>query len=98
MDDWLARWADDVGHPRRTITITRRTDGRQIRMVGTLSTFGYGVETSVQIERLEQEGRAARPRTTSAADDAPPKSGIQEVAAVRRQAAAAPARRRAARG
>lgn len=98
MDDWIARWADDVGHPRRTITITRRTDGRQIRLVGTLSTFGYGVETSVQIERLEQEGRATRTRSTPS-DDAPPKSGVQEVAAARRQAAAAaPARRRAARG
>lgn len=96
MDDWLARWADDVGHPRRTMTITRRTDGRQIRLVGTLSTFGYGVETSLQVERLEQEGRTSRTRGQSAADDAPPKSGVQEVVSARRQAAA-PIRRRASR-
>jgi hypothetical protein len=92
MDDWLARWADDVGHPRRAITITRRTDGRQLKLVGTLSTYGYGVETSIHIERLEQEGRTAR---RSSADEAP-QSRVQEVSASRRQAASV-GRRRAAR-
>jgi hypothetical protein len=92
MDDWLARWADDVGHPRRTITITRRTDGRQIKLVGTLSAYGYGVETSIQIERLEQEGRTVR---RSVATEEPPKSGVQEMAGVRQRAT--PVRKRAAR-
>ena len=88
MDDWLARWADDVGHARRALTVTRRTDGRQVRLVGTLLAYGYGVETAIQIERIEHEPRAAKGRH-AAADDAPPKSGILDVGSTR--AAVAPA-------
>jgi hypothetical protein len=94
MDDWIARWADDVGHPRRTISITRRTDGRQVRLVGTLLAFGFGVDTSIQIERLEHEVKTGRPRGAAGADDSP-KSGVQELALLRKQAA--PAKRRASR-
>jgi hypothetical protein len=94
MDDWLARWADDVGHPRRSISITRRTDGRQVRMVGTLLTYGFGVDTAIQIERLEHEVKASRARASSGADDSP-KSGVQELALLRKHAS--PAKRRASR-
>jgi hypothetical protein len=92
MEDWVARWADDVGHPRRSLTITRRTDGQQVRMVGTLLAYGYGVDTAIQVERLEYEPRSGRAR--SASDEAP-KSGIPDLPLMRKQVA--PVRRRASR-
>jgi hypothetical protein len=92
MEDWLARWADDVGHPRRSLTVTRRTDGQQIRIVGTLLAYGYGVDTAIQVERLEYEPRSQRTRSTS---DEAPKSGIPDLPSMRKQVA--PIRRRASR-
>ena len=97
MEDWLVRWADDAVHPRRSLTITRRTDGSQIRLVGTLLTYGYGVDTSIQIERLEHAGRASRARGGPAADpESPPKSGVQDSSGVARRQTPA-VRRRTAR-
>jgi hypothetical protein len=78
MEDWLARWADDVAHSRRTLTITRRTDGNQIRLVGTILAYGYGVDTTIRIERLEHAARLGGPRRTAVADaEPPPKSGVR---------------------
>lgn len=96
MEDWLTRWADDAAHPRRSITITRRTDGTQLRFAGTILSYGYGIDTSIQIERLDHEGRSSRgARPAPASDvDVPPKSAVQETVGARR---AAPVRRRAAR-
>jgi hypothetical protein len=62
MEEWLAHWAEDVGHARRSMVITRRTDGQQIRLVGTLLAYGYGVDTSIHVDRLEHGGRAAKAR------------------------------------
>jgi hypothetical protein len=97
MEDWLARWADDVAHSRRTLTITRRTDGSQIRLVGTILTYGYGVDTTIRIERLEHSARLGGHRRPATADmEAPPKSGVQAApSAVHEHALST--RRRAAR-
>ena len=89
MEDWLARWADDVGHPRRSLVVTRRTDGQQIRLTGTLLAYGYGVDTSIQIERLEHETRIPKER---AAEDPGPKPKPTELPLVRKRLA--PHRRR----
>lgn len=77
MDDWIARWADDTSRAQRNLTITRRTDGAQLRFVGTLLNYGYGVDTTIAIERLES---AARPRAAAPPDDeVPTESGVQPV-------------------
>ena len=79
MEDWVARWAEDVNHSRRTLTITRRTDGSQVRLVGTILAYGYGVDTTIRIERLEHPARVSGPRRPAAADAEPPKSGLREL-------------------
>jgi hypothetical protein len=80
MEDWFARWADDVAHSRRALTITRRTDGSQIRLVGTILAYGYGVDTTIRIERLEHPSRLGGSRRTGGADaELPPKSGVRAV-------------------
>jgi hypothetical protein len=86
MDDWLARWADDVGHPKRTMCITRRTDGRQVRIVGTLGAYGFGVDTAIQIEKIEHEGRTVRP-LRSTPDEIPPstRGAVHEILSVARK-------------
>jgi hypothetical protein len=97
MEDWLARWADDVSHSRRTLSITRRTDGTQIRLVATILAYGYGVDTTIRIERLEHPARFGghrRPVTTDA--EAPPKSGVRETPPADHEHAPC-ARRRSAR-
>ena len=81
MEDWLARWAEDVTHSRRTLTITRRTDGSQVRLVGTILAYGYGVDTTIRIERLEHPARVSGLRRTATADAEPaPKSSVRETA------------------
>jgi len=92
MEDWLSVWADDVGHPRRTLVITRRTDGQQVRVVGTLSTYGYGVDTAIQVERLEQEPRSTRARRVT---EEPARVAVPDLPLLRKQVA--PSKRRAAR-
>jgi hypothetical protein len=92
MEDWLSIWADDVGHPRRTLIITRRTDGQQIRVIGTLSTYGYGVDTAIQVERLEQEPRSTRARR---APEESARTPAPDLPLLRKQVA--PAKRRASR-
>jgi hypothetical protein len=92
MEDWLSVWADDVGHPRRTLIITRRTDGQQIRAVCTLLAYGYGVDTAMQVERLDQEARP--PRAKRAAEE-PVRAQPPDLPLLRKQVA--PAKRRAAR-
>jgi hypothetical protein len=54
MDDWLSRWAEDAARVRRSVSITRRIDGRQVRFSGTLLAYGSGVETIVRVERVER--------------------------------------------
>lgn len=95
MDDWIARWADDTSRARRAITITRRTDGRQLRLTATLLTYGYGVDTTIAIERIEPEGRASRTSTRPPADG--DRSGVQEIVPSGRGKAAGPLKRRMAR-
>jgi hypothetical protein len=51
LDDWLSRWAEDAARVRRSVSITRRTDGRQVRFSGTLLAYGSGVDTIVRVER-----------------------------------------------
>ncbi len=81
MEDWLARWAEDVTHSRRTVTITRRTDGSQVRVLGTLLAYGYGVDTTIRIERLEHSARASGVRRSAGVEVEPaPKSGVRDVA------------------
>jgi hypothetical protein len=92
MEDWLSGWADDVGHPRRTLVITRRTDGEQIRAVCTLLAYGYGVDTSMQVERLEQEARTPRARRTP---EEPARPATPDLPLLRKQVAAT--KRRASR-
>jgi hypothetical protein len=80
MEDWLARWADDVSHARRTLIVTRRTDGSQIRLVATILSYGYGVDTTIRIERLDLAARLGGSRRAFAADaESPPKSGVREM-------------------
>jgi hypothetical protein len=80
MEDWLARWADDVSHSRRTLGITRRTDGAQIRLVATILAYGYGVDTTIRIERLEHPARLGGHRRSAMTDtEAPPKSGVRRL-------------------
>ena len=52
MTDWLAEWAEDSERVRRTISIGRRFDGREITIVATLASYGYGVETSLLVESI----------------------------------------------
>jgi hypothetical protein len=50
--EWLAAWAEDAEQVRRTLTISRLFDGKAIRAVVTLLTFGYGVETALAVESV----------------------------------------------
>ena len=59
MDAWLARWANDPGPARRTLTLVRRTDGARLRIEATLLTYGWGVDTALGIVRLVGELPAA---------------------------------------
>ncbi|HEX9294992.1 MAG TPA: hypothetical protein VF881_04135 [Polyangiaceae bacterium] len=60
LQDWLARWAEDVGRARRSVAVTRQTDGRQVRFTGTLLAYGHGVDTAIRVERVEPEAGVAR--------------------------------------
>src|SRR6478672_1707452 len=62
MEEWLARWSEDT-RPRRRITITRRTDGSQVRLTASLLAYGAGVETSISIERVERDAPARQVAT-----------------------------------
>jgi hypothetical protein len=96
MEDWLAGWADDVAHSRRSLTITRRTDGSQIHLVGTILAYGYGVDTTIRIERLEHAPRLTGPRKQHVAElEAPPKSGVREAHAAMHHPVLSPRRRTA---
>lgn len=94
MDDWIARWADDTSRARRNLTITRRTDGTELRLVATLLNYGFGVDTTIAIERLESESRP-RPSTPEVVE-ASPKSGVQPVLGATARAAG-PLKRKMAR-
>jgi len=76
MDDWITRWAEDESRARRNITITRRVDGQRLRLVGTLLSYGYGVDTTIAIEALEAASTSDEGES-SAATDAPPRSGVR---------------------
>jgi hypothetical protein len=52
LRDWLLAFAEDTEQVRRALTIHRRFDGKSIRAVVTISTFGYGVETSLAVESV----------------------------------------------
>jgi hypothetical protein len=94
MEDWLAGWADDVAHSRRTLSITRRTDGSQIRLVGTILAYGYGVDTTIRIERLEHQAGFVGSRRPQGPDvEPPPKSGLREVPGAIHHHVPAPKRR-----
>jgi len=78
MEDWIAQWAEDETRARRNITITRRMDGQRVRLVGTLLSHGYGVETTIAIEELEQRS-AGESRTQTTPTEPPPKSAVRSV-------------------
>lgn len=80
MEDWIAQWAEDESRPRRSITITRRIDGQRLRLVGTLLSYGYGVETTIAIEKLEPIA-ASRAPGPSLATEPPPKSTVRTIEA-----------------
>lgn len=52
MQDFLVRWSEDDTYVRRTITIARLFDDKQITAVATLSSFGYGVDPSLSVESV----------------------------------------------
>lgn len=52
MEDYLTKWAEDESHVRRKLSVTRRATGQQIAVTATIATYGYGVDPSLQIERL----------------------------------------------
>jgi hypothetical protein len=56
---WLDRWAEDSERVRRTVTVRRRFDGREIKVIATISSYGRGTETSLSVESVSL-------------DDAPP--------------------------
>ncbi|EYF07560.1 hypothetical protein [Chondromyces apiculatus] len=49
---WVEAWAEDCERVRRTISIRRLLDEREITAVATLASFGSGVETEISIESL----------------------------------------------
>jgi hypothetical protein len=52
MQDFLVRWSEDDRYVRRTITIARLFDEKQITAVVTLSSFGYGIDSSLAVESV----------------------------------------------
>lgn len=70
LEDWLARWSEDVGRVRRTITLTRRADGATIMLVVTLHSYGAGVQTALAIQRLLSRAhqQPARPHARNSPD------------------------------
>ena len=71
---WLARWSEDEGRVRRTLTVRRCEDGAEVTLVATLCSFGYGVDTALAHRRAAvdelREGRleAVRRRVVLDAD------------------------------
>lgn len=49
---WLLAFAEDTERVRRCLTISRRFDGKAIRAVVTIASFGHGVETSLAVESV----------------------------------------------
>jgi hypothetical protein len=37
---------------RRTVTVSRRFDGKEVTAIATLCSYGYGVETSLAVESI----------------------------------------------
>src|SRR3954462_7811596 len=81
MEEWLARWSEDT-RPRRRVTITRRTDGSQVRLTASLFAYGVGGEPSICVERVERDS-LARPVA------AEPKPELAELSLRRRTSKAA---------
>ncbi|AKT40217.1 hypothetical protein [Chondromyces crocatus] len=49
---WIDAWAEDCERVRRTISIRRLLDDREITMVVTLASYGSGVDPELWIESL----------------------------------------------
>lgn len=49
---WIVTWSEDCERVRRTVSIRRLLDDRELTTVVTLASFGSGVETSLSIESL----------------------------------------------
>jgi len=52
MSEWLRRWSEDSDRIRRTLRIRRLFDGRDVTVVGTLASYGSGVDTSLCVESI----------------------------------------------
>jgi hypothetical protein len=52
MMRFLARWSEDEVYVRRTVSIRRLFDDKQVITVATLSSFGHGVEPSLAVESV----------------------------------------------
>ena len=55
MGEWLACWSEDSERVRRTITVRRLFDGKQVTAVATLASYGYAVDTSLGVESIAAE-------------------------------------------
>jgi len=65
MGEWLARWSEDAERVRRTITVRRLFDGKQVTTVATLASYGHSIDTSLGVESVtlskgEADGPAFR--------------------------------------
>jgi hypothetical protein len=49
---WIEAWSEDCDRVRRTVSIRRLLDDRELTAVVTLASFGSGVEISLSIESL----------------------------------------------
>lgn len=69
---WLEAWSEDGERVHRAIKIARKFDGRDVTIVATLASYGYGVETSLAVESI----RSAR------GDDDLYRSGVHSIVEV----------------
>ncbi len=58
---WVHAWAEDVERVRRTLSIRRLLDDREVTATATLASFGPGVDTALAVESVAASGGGAAP-------------------------------------